>query len=153
TKARRARAPDLHRFHKDDRQRQRSGADIDIDQRSLQQAAAALKKERIAAGFVDDERKRRETERERGQQCCRALLRCSEHNVQQFNKSLLTSLCQTAEALRIFAVISRWFESPGFRLALAIASLSGMTVEFVNEVLDCQLAMVSKMAPPKVGKT
>jgi hypothetical protein len=95
-----------------------------------------LKKERIATGFGDDERERRETERERGQQCCRALVRCSEHDVQQFNKSLLTSLCQTAEALCIFCRHIQWFESPGFRLALAIASLSGMTVEFVNEVLE-----------------
>src|SRR6185436_2838632 len=48
-------APHFHRFNVNQGQRQRGGADIDVDERQLEKAAIALEKQCVAAGFGNDE--------------------------------------------------------------------------------------------------
>jgi hypothetical protein len=60
-------APGFHCFDKDQSERQGSHADIDIDERQLEQPSAALKKKRIPPCLGDDESGSGQSESERGQ--------------------------------------------------------------------------------------
>ena len=55
-------APDPHRLDEEQSERQGGRADVDVDQRQLEQAAAPLQEKRVAAGLGDDEGKRRKAE-------------------------------------------------------------------------------------------